>query len=85
MSKYFYKRVGVAVLDLGYPSNFATFGDLFDELPALIIKHPNRVHKMFHHEDIHAGVVHIEHHDLDKWGEVISHDDLGLFTFWILG
>jgi len=53
LSKYFFKRVGVAVLDLGYPSNFATFGDLFDESPALLLKHPNRVHKMFHHDDIH--------------------------------
>ena len=29
-------------------------------------------------------MVHIEHDDIDKWGEVISHDDLGFIIHFVL-
>ena len=75
----------MAVLDLGYPSNFATFGDLFDGMvPALLVKHPDRMHQVFHHDDIHAEMIHVQHDDLEKWGEIITHDDLGIVIWLIL-
>ena len=82
LTTYFYKRVGVAVLDLAFPSNLATFGELFpDALPALLIKRPEKIQKMFVLSQQEEDMSHISHDELHKWGEVISHADLGKVAF----
>lgn len=66
------------MLDLGYPSNFATFGDLFGhEVPAVLVKYPQKIHQMFHHDDVTPEMIHLEHDDIDLWGTTFSHKDLG--------
>ena len=76
LSEYYYERCGVGMLDLGYPSNFDTFGELVST-PGIILKLPNTVHKMFHHEDIHNDITHFKVTDLDQWGVVTNYDEIG--------
>jgi len=77
LSKHFRGRVAVGMLDLGYPSNFATFGDLFGhEVPAVLVKYPQKIHQMFHHDDVTPEMIHLEHDDIDLWGTTFSHKEL---------
>ena len=76
MSTHFFQRVTVGVLDLAYPSNSVTFGDLFDDSPSILIKHPGKIHQAFYHkEDVHEEL-HINHTKLEQWGEVIPKIEL---------
>jgi len=79
MSIHFYQRVTVGVLDLGYPSNSVTFGDLFDDSPALLIKHPGKIHQMFYHDEDQTKELHIRHTKLENWGEIIPKSKLSKF------
>jgi hypothetical protein len=79
MSEYFYERCGVAILDLGYPSNFETFSPLISNLPGIIFKKPNTIHKMFHHDDIHGDMDNFKLHDLAEWGTVFDFDQISKF------
>ena len=81
ISEHFFQRCGVAILDVGYPSNFATFGDLVEEVPALIIKNPKQIHKLFHHKDINAEMIHFHHQDIKEWGQIVEHRELGTPNF----
>lgn len=76
MSTHFYQRVTVGVLDLAYPSNHDTFGDLFQEVPSLLIKHPRKIHQAFYHDEDFTKERDIRHTRLDLWGEVIPKVDL---------
>jgi len=77
IAAHFHSRVAVAMLDLGYPSNFATFGDLFsNDVPAILIKRPETIHAMFHSDDIDTEMIHLKLDDLSQWGEIISKEQL---------
>lgn len=76
ISEYFYERCGVSMLDLAYPSNYDTFGGLVNT-PGVILKHPNTVHKMFHHDNIHNDIPHFVVENIDDWGTVTDFDEIG--------
>ena len=42
-----FERCGVAMLDMGYPSNQDTFGSVVDETPMILFRKPNVERKMF--------------------------------------
>jgi hypothetical protein len=44
-SNYFYERCVVGKLDLSYPSNRQTFGEIVTSTPSLLIKFPQTDHK----------------------------------------
>ena len=73
----YYERCGVGVLDLGYPSNHFTFGEVVEDTPMIIFRKPYAMHQMFHIEHLHNDKVHFQVDKLHKWGHVFPADDLG--------
>ena len=73
----YYERCGVGVLDLGYPSNHFTFGEVVEDTPMIIFRKPYAIHQMFHIEHLHNDKVHFQVDQLHKWGYVFPADDLG--------
>jgi len=72
----YYERCGVGVLDLGYPSNHFTFGEVVEDTPMIIFRKPYAMHQMFHIEHLHNDKVHFQVDKLHKWGHVFPADDL---------
>ena len=77
---HYFLQPSVRMLDLGYPSNFDTFGELVST-PGIIFKNPNTIHKMFHHEDIHNDIPHFKVTNLEQWGAVMHYDQIGLVYY----
>ena len=70
MTETFYERCGVGLLDLGYPSNRATFGKLVHSTPSLLMRLPGMHHKMFKSEDLNHEKHHISIQTVADWGVV---------------
>ena len=74
LSKYYYDRCNVGVLDLGYPSNMATFGHLFDDLPALLIRRSNNENMI---KKVDENTENLVFNDLESFGYVLGYTKLG--------
>jgi hypothetical protein len=70
LSKYYIDRCNLGVLDLGYPSNMATFGHLFDELPSLLIKRPSGGHIT---KEVDKNTRDLEFNDLETFGYILGY------------
>ena len=64
----------MGVLDLGYPSNMATFGHLFDELPSLLIKRPSGGHIT---KEVDKNTRDLEFTDLETFGYILGYTEIG--------
>merc|ERR1719383_167745 len=61
-----FERCGVAMLDMGYPSNQDTFGSVVDETPMILFRKPNVERKMFLRPKTQKAYIKVE--ELKKWG-----------------
>jgi len=73
-ANYFYERCVFGLLDMGYPSNVATFGHLVGEMPSLIIKFPQTDHLAVPRQDVQTA--HVKLGPIKTWGAVIGHEAL---------
>ena len=77
LSDVFYERCGVGLLDLGYPSNYATFGKIVESTPTVIMRFADHHHEMFNYADLHHERHHIAVQGLGKWGTIAPPNLLG--------
>ena len=79
LTKYYYQRCGVGLLDLAYPSNGATFPTAaLKQSPSLILRKALKNREMFDVDKIiHPGLA-VPINDLEKWGEIIPAEKLGI-------
>ena len=77
ISDMFYERCGVGLLDIGYPSNKATFGKIVDSTPTVIMRFAEHHHEMFSYDDLHHERHHISVQPISKWGTAAPTNLLG--------
>ena len=77
MNAYFYERCGVSSIDLAYPSNLDTFGDIIETTPAVLYKSsraPMINQTMF---EIDGQLGSMELNPIELWGKIYDYDALG--------